>query len=102
MKGRIPRHGFGSLRPAARWQDAMISGNGVIETKTFGHPRSETVVFNHEEILEPQLPDETSYPHTPPEISGILGNVRESLHSGDYQRASQIAFDAMTDSGYTF
>jgi alpha-L-fucosidase 2 len=99
--GRMPRRGFGSLRPAKRWQDALISGNGTIETKTYGHPRKEIVIFGHEDLLEPHLPEGVTYPQTAPRIAGVLDSVRESLLAGEFEQANELAIKAMEESDYT-
>jgi alpha-L-fucosidase 2 len=96
----MPPHGYASLRPARRYQDALIGGNGTIETKTFGDPRNEKVIFRHEGMLEPEFPEGWHHPPEPPNIAGALEKVRELLLSGQYKQANDYAFDAIRASGY--
>ena len=98
--GRVPRHGYASIRPATRWQDALICGNGTVEVKIFGDPGHEILLFRHEGMLEPELPPGRKHPPKPPEIAWALPRVREFLLRGEYGKANDFAFDAIRKAGY--
>ena len=44
-----------STRPAEKWEDAMISGNGATGVMVLGQPVEETIVVNHEKLWVPMV-----------------------------------------------
>jgi len=46
-------HKVVSSRPAERWEDALISGNGATGVMVMGRPLDETIVVNHEKLWVP-------------------------------------------------
>jgi len=44
-----------SATPAARWEDALISGNGATGIMVMGRPTDETIVVNHEKLWVPMV-----------------------------------------------
>ena len=44
--------GMFSEKPALRWQDGLISGNGRMGILVFGEPSKEKVIFNHENDIK--------------------------------------------------
>jgi len=42
-----------SNSPAKRWEDALISGNGIMGIMVYGDPANEKIIFNHEFLYEP-------------------------------------------------
>ncbi len=70
---RIPTRGVISSVPASRWDYGFLTGNGRIGAVVYGHPTSETIVFNHERLYLPQ--DRPSIPDlgkTLPEVRRII------------------------------
>lgn len=44
-----------SAKPARRWEDALISGNGATGIMVIGEPTDETIVVNHEKLWVPMV-----------------------------------------------
>ena len=58
----VPRRGAAATKPAARWEEAFLSGNGRMGVMMYGKPYDETVVLNHCRLYLPRgtreiLPD---------------------------------------------
>ncbi len=68
-----PMHRIRDLEPAARWEDAFLSGNGEYGIMVHGHPWSERVVFNHHRFV---LPNGTRDAR-PPKIAAKIEEVRD-------------------------
>ncbi|RZB15649.1 hypothetical protein StrepF001_31965, partial [Streptomyces sp. F001] len=48
-----PVHGTWEPRPAARWEDAFLSGNGHHGVLAFGDPNDDRVIVTHHTLVRP-------------------------------------------------
>ncbi|SMP56175.1 Glycosyl hydrolase family 65, N-terminal domain [Neorhodopirellula lusitana] len=92
----IPTRGMWSERPAQRWQEALVTGNGTLGAMVFGTPAVERVVLNHERLYEPLL----DQPCPVPDIADSLPEVRRLLANGKYKEAYAYAYQAAIDAGF--
>lgn len=90
-----PARGFVSLEPATRWDDAMISGNGVMGAMVYGQPLREIIVLNRSGLFMPwhePLPPVDTAPHLP--------EIRRMLADGEYQRAADYVVELSHREGW--
>jgi hypothetical protein len=74
-----PVHGTWEPRPAARWEDAFLSGNGTHGVMVFGDPNDDRVIVNHHRLTRPN----GSADARPPELADRLADVQDRLLAGD-------------------
>jgi len=43
----VPKRGFWSERPAENWEEALVTGNGIMGAMIEGHPYHDTLILNH-------------------------------------------------------
>ncbi|MEV7889308.1 glycosyl hydrolase family 95 catalytic domain-containing protein [Streptomyces sp. NPDC002817] len=79
----MPVHSIHDTRPADRWEDAFLSGNGEYGIMVFGHPHRERIVHNHHRYV---LPNE-SLGMRPPAVADRLEQVRDLALAGERERA---------------
>jgi len=89
VKYLIPDRGMHSTVPAGKWEEALVSGNGVMGILVFCQPHSERVIFNHEKLYEPLL----DTPCPVPDIAGAMPKVRELMLQGKYGEAYAYSYD---------
>ncbi|MFI0964541.1 glycosyl hydrolase family 95 catalytic domain-containing protein [Streptomyces sp. NPDC021080] len=77
--GSAPVHGTWEPRPAARWEDAFLSGNGTHGAMVFGDPDDDRVIVNHHRLVRPN----GSADARPPELADRLADVQDRLLAGD-------------------
>ncbi|MFD6553121.1 glycoside hydrolase N-terminal domain-containing protein [Streptomyces sp. NPDC058398] len=77
--GSAPVHGTWEPRPAARWEDAFLSGNGTHGAMVFGDPNDDRVIVNHHRLVRPN----GSADARPPELADRLADVQDRLLAGD-------------------
>jgi alpha-L-fucosidase 2 len=92
----LPDRGFCSIRPAWRWQDALIVGNGTMNGLVFGDPLHETIMLRHERMLIPQWRS----PPAPPRIAHVLPEVKRLHLEGKYDEAADLAIGEALKDGY--
>ncbi|MFC8228100.1 glycoside hydrolase N-terminal domain-containing protein [Streptomyces sp. NPDC057287] len=73
-------------RPAARWEDAFLSGNGRHGAMVFGDPADDRVVVNHHTLVRPNGSEDLR----PPELADGLGRLQDALLSGDTKAAEDF------------
>lgn len=78
------RYGVTSGRPAAKWEEGMLSGNGTMGIMVMGGPVEERVIVCHERLYEPQ----TASPVENKDISEHLPELRRLLLAGRYRDAA--------------
>ncbi|MCQ9184579.1 glycoside hydrolase family 95 protein [Streptomyces sp. IBSBF 2953] len=83
-----PVHGTHEHRPAQRWEDAFLSGNGRHGALVFGDPHDDRVVVTHHTLVRPNGAEHAR----PPELAGELAAVQDKLLAGD-----RTAAEALTD-----
>lgn len=81
----MPTHGIYDTTPAARWEDAFLSGNGETGMMVLGDPLRERIVHNHHRFV---LPD-PSVDTTPPQVAERLEQVRDLLLAGQAEQAQR-------------
>ncbi|GAB2823575.1 glycoside hydrolase N-terminal domain-containing protein [Streptomyces chlorus] len=84
MKDTAPVHGTWEPRPAARWEDAFLSGNGHHGALVFGDPDDERVIVTHHTLVRPVGADED---RLPPRLAGELPALQDRLLAGDTSAA---------------
>ncbi|ODA71159.1 glycoside hydrolase N-terminal domain-containing protein [Streptomyces sp. AVP053U2] len=79
-----PVHGTWEPQPAARWEDAFLSGNGHHGALVFGDPDDERVVVTHHTLVRPVGADED---RLPPRLAEELPALQDRLLAGDTKAA---------------
>jgi hypothetical protein len=90
-----PDHGFVSWKPAPRWEDALLSGNGTMGTLMFGEPHDETIIVNHALSYLPQR-----VPLQPIDQASRLAEIRALLARGKFVEAARIPVEQSMKEGY--
>ncbi|AVV40212.1 glycoside hydrolase N-terminal domain-containing protein [Streptomyces sp. ID05-04B] len=81
-----PVHGTWESRPAARWEDAFLSGNGRHGVLVFGDPDDERVVVTHHELVRPNGSEHAG----PPELADELPALQDRLLAGETTAAESF------------
>ena len=90
-----PGRGFFSDKPATDWQQALVSGNGVIGAMIYGQPLDETIILNHAELYMP-----LHEPLPPLDTASHLKQIRQMLADGGYQRAADYVVELSRNEKY--
>lgn len=91
----VPERGFYSDKPAARWEDALLSGNGTMGIMVMGEPYDETVIVNHAMLYRPN-PDVDTYM----DQAERLPSIRKMLYEGNYGEACNEITRMRKECGY--
>ncbi|MEU2322848.1 glycosyl hydrolase family 95 catalytic domain-containing protein [Streptomyces althioticus] len=84
-----PVHGTWEPRPAARWEDAFLCGNGRHGALVLGDPDDDRTVVTHHTLVRPN--DDAGGRHRlPPLLAGQLPDVQDRLLSGDLTAAEDF------------
>ncbi|MFC3575262.1 glycoside hydrolase N-terminal domain-containing protein [Streptomyces yaanensis] len=78
-----PVHGTWEPTPAARWEDAFLSGNGHHGTLAFGDPNDDRVIVTHHTLVRPNGSEHAR----PPRLAAELPALQERLLAGDLTAA---------------
>ncbi|MFF3988234.1 glycoside hydrolase N-terminal domain-containing protein [Streptomyces sp. NPDC001797] len=81
-----PVHGTWEPAPAARWEDAFLSGNGHHGTLVFGDPNDDRVIVTHHTLVRPNGGEQAR----PPRLAAELAAVQDRLLAGE--RAAAESF----------
>lgn len=92
-----PDKGFVSTRAATYWENALLSGNGKYGALVFGQPLDETIILSHARLCMP-----LNKPLTPPNVAPYLGDIRQLLDEGKYQKAADLVVENSKKEGYDF
>ena len=76
-------HGTWEPRPAARWEDGFLSGNGHHGTLAFGEPNDERVIVTHHTLVRPNGSEHARPPH----LAAQLPALQDRLLAGDLHAA---------------
>lgn len=91
----VPVRGYISGRPATRWEEGHISGNGTMGAFVIGLPLDEMIILTHEKLF---LAWEKPIP--PVNTTSHLKEIRGMLSAGQYQRAADIVVELAKKEGY--
>ncbi|MEU6668247.1 glycoside hydrolase N-terminal domain-containing protein [Streptomyces sp. NPDC046727] len=80
---RAPVHGTWEPAPAARWEDAFLTGNGHHGALVFGDPNDERVVVTHHTLVRPGGGEYAR----PPRLAAGLPALQDRLLAGDLTAA---------------
>lgn len=83
-----PVHGTWEPRPAARWEDAFLSGNGRHGVLVFGDPNDDRTVVTHHTLVRPGEGDDRD--RRPPSLADALPGLQDRLLSGDLTAAEEF------------
>ncbi|MEU6527210.1 glycoside hydrolase N-terminal domain-containing protein [Streptomyces sp. NPDC046924] len=83
-----PVHGTWEPRPAARWEDGFLSGNGHHGALVFGDPDDERVVVTHHTLVRPDGDGDEH--RLPPRLADALPALQDRLLSGDLTAAEDF------------
>ncbi|WP_062641595.1 glycosyl hydrolase family 95 catalytic domain-containing protein [Streptomyces maremycinicus] len=81
-----PVHGTHEHRPAVRWEDAFLSGNGRHGTLTFGDPNDDRVIVTHHTLVRPNGAEHAR----PPELAADLPALQDELLAGEWEAAESF------------
>ncbi|MFJ9110216.1 glycosyl hydrolase family 95 catalytic domain-containing protein [Streptomyces sp. NPDC102283] len=73
-------------RPATRWEDAFLSGNGRHGAMVYGDPAVDRVIVNHHSLVRPNGSEDLR----PPELADRLHRLQDALLSGDTTAAEDF------------
>ncbi len=91
----VPERGFYSTRPAKKWEESLVTGNGTMGIMVEGNPFSERIVFNHALLYLPL------YPTLKPVSQGDhLDEIRKLTLEGKYAEASKLVVELSHSEGY--
>ncbi|MFJ2907468.1 MULTISPECIES: glycosyl hydrolase family 95 catalytic domain-containing protein [unclassified Streptomyces] len=79
-------HGSWEPRPADRWEDGYLSGNGHHGALMFGSPNDERVVVTHHTLVRPNGAEDAR----PPRLAAQLAAVQDRLLAGDLHAAESL------------
>ncbi|MFG2595104.1 glycoside hydrolase N-terminal domain-containing protein [Streptomyces sp. NPDC048462] len=79
MTVRAQIDGTWEPRPAARWEDAFLGGNGRHGAMVHGDPADDRVIVSHHTLVRPNGSEHTR----PPELADRLERLRDALLAGD-------------------
>jgi hypothetical protein len=80
-----PKHGFVSSKPASKWEESMISGNGTIGVLFAGAVNKDRIVLSHERLFLPK-----TAPVPAPKLGSRMEETRAALLNGDFDKAVEI------------
>jgi alpha-L-fucosidase 2 len=92
---KVPERGFISSRPANRWEEALISGNGKMGAMVFGRPLEETIILNRAGLFMP-----LNKPLPPVDTASHLSEIRKMISDGQYQKAADYVVELSHKEGW--
>lgn len=95
-RSAIPAHGFISSRPARRWEEGLISGNGKMGAVVLGRPVDEKILLTQEKVF---LPVNAQIP--PIEMAKLLPQIRQTILEGKYEKAADLMIRESLREGYS-
>jgi len=81
-----PHHGTWEPTPAARWEDAYLSGNGRHGVLVFGDPDDDRVIVTHHALVRPNGAEHAR----PPRLAAQLPALQDRLLAGDLTAAEDF------------
>jgi alpha-L-fucosidase 2 len=90
----FPENGFISAKPASRWEESLITGNGTIGALVRGNPGNDVIILSHEKLFMPEYP-----PTKAPDLKAHLEQIREFTLVGEGKKAAELAGKAGREAG---
>ncbi|WP_328659521.1 glycosyl hydrolase family 95 catalytic domain-containing protein [Streptomyces sp. NBC_00334] len=81
-----PVHGTWEPEPAARWEDAFLSGNGHHGTLVYGDPDADRIIVTHHTLVRPNGDEH----RRPPALAAELPALQDRLLAGDTTAAESF------------
>ncbi|MFJ8495508.1 glycosyl hydrolase family 95 catalytic domain-containing protein [Streptomyces sp. NPDC094038] len=81
-----PVHGTWEPAPAARWEDAFLSGNGHHGILAFGDPNDDRVIVTQHTLVRPNGGEHAR----PPRLAAGLADVQDRLLAGEHDAAESF------------
>ncbi|OAH15348.1 glycosyl hydrolase family 95 catalytic domain-containing protein [Streptomyces jeddahensis] len=79
-------HGTWEPSPAARWEDAFLSGNGRHGAMVFGDPYDDRIIVNHHTLVRPNGSEHAR----PPQLAADIPALQDRLLAGDTTAAERF------------
>ncbi len=92
---RLPERGFVSSRPADRWEQALITGNGKMGAMVMGTPSNETIILNRAGLFMP-----LHKPLPPVDTASHLVEIRKMISENRYQKAADYVVELSHKEGW--
>ncbi|MEU1435612.1 glycoside hydrolase N-terminal domain-containing protein [Streptomyces sp. NPDC005786] len=86
MTARTHIDGTWEPRPASRWEDAFLGGNGRHGAMVYGDPADDRVIVNHHTLVRPNGSEHLR----PPELADRLDRLQSALLAGDTTAAERF------------
>jgi alpha-L-fucosidase 2 len=90
-----PARGCLSREPAKTWEQAMVTGNGLLGAMVYGAPLDETIIVNHGRLYLPMW-----QPVPPPDTASRLPEIRHLLAEAKYRQAANLVVETANKEGY--
>ncbi|TDS17456.1 glycosyl hydrolase family 95 catalytic domain-containing protein [Sphingobacterium paludis] len=90
-----PARGFHSNRPAQKWEESLVSGNGRMGVMVQGSPYNESIVFNHALLYLP-----LHKPLKPVSQGKHIDEIRELMLAKKFEEGAQFVVDLANSEGY--
>ncbi|MBE0673695.1 MAG: glycoside hydrolase N-terminal domain-containing protein, partial [Bacteroidales bacterium] len=91
----LPDRGFFSEKVIGRWENAMVSGNGVTGALVYGLPLADTVILSSWDLYMP-----LNEPLPPVDMGSHLDTIRKMMFAGNFGEASKYVVGLSQDEGY--
>ncbi|WP_200303441.1 glycosyl hydrolase family 95 catalytic domain-containing protein [Streptomyces adelaidensis] len=82
----LTQHGTWEPAPAARWEDAFLSGNGRHGAMVFGDPDDDRVIVTHHTLVRPNGGESAR----PPQLADRLASLQDRLLAGEVTAAEEF------------
>ncbi len=89
---KVPEKGFVSWLPAAKWDDALLTGNGTLGAMIMGNPFEETIIVNHALLY---IPNEA--PVIPPNMAPHHEKIKQLSFDGKFKEVAEFGFQLWQD-----
>lgn len=93
--GVSPERGAASDKPASRWEEAFVTGNGRMGAMLFGNPTNDTLVANHCRLFLPLGSRELV-----PDLAGDLPELRRRIREDGYKDAMAFLLERAQAQGF--
>jgi hypothetical protein len=90
------RRGYSRQEVSARWEEALLCGNGTVGALLLGQPHAPRVIFTHEKLF---LPRDARRP--PVVTADHLPQMREMLRQGQFRQVAELVVALAQEQGYT-